>query len=158
RFNMIQPDWNGYNVLQLAASRVGGLDLGFLPQASGMNTKAILEAADVGKMDVIWLLGADELDFQKMNKSFVIYQGHHGDKGAHPGDVVLPGAAYTEKNAIYVNTEGRSQLAQQAVFPPGEAREDWAILRAFSEVIGKPLPFDNITQLRTKMIAVAPVL
>ncbi|MFY9288536.1 MAG: NADH-quinone oxidoreductase subunit NuoG [Alphaproteobacteria bacterium] len=158
KFNMIQPDWNGFNVMQLVASRVGGIDLGFLPQAGGMGTKAILDAADVGKMDLVWLLGADELEFQKLNKSFVVYQGHHGDKGAHIADVVLPGAAYTEKNALYVNTEGRPQLAQQAVFPPGQAREDWAIIRAFSEVIGKALPFDNLTQLRAKMIVAAPTL
>ena len=180
KFNMIQPDWgvtspqskgkqlptsisevtpwNGFNVLQLAASRVGGLDLGFLPQTAGFGTNAILQAAEAGKMDLVWLLGADEIDMKKLNKSFVVYQGHHGDRGAHKADVILPGAAYTEKNAIYVNTEGRPQLALQAVFPPGQAREDWAIIRAFSEVIGKPLPFDTLVQLREKMMDAAPVL
>ena len=156
KFNMIQPEWNGFNVLQLAASRVGALDLGFLPGTNGLDTKGILDAAENGKMDLVWLLGADEIDLRKLNKSFVVYQGHHGDKGAHIADVILPGAAYTEKNAIYVNTEGRPQMALQAVFPPGQAREDWSIIRAFSEVIGKTLPFNTITQLRTKMIEAVP--
>jgi len=173
---MIQPEWNGFNVLQLAASRVGGLDLGFVPQGSGLSTNGILQAAEQGKMDVVWLLGADEIDAKRLdrsavavataqagaeqsrNKVFVIYQGHHGDAGAHRADVILPGAAYTEKNATYVNTEGRAQMAQQAVFPPGQAREDWAIVRALSEVIGKPLPFDTLVQLRQKMYEAAPVL
>jgi NADH-quinone oxidoreductase subunit G len=158
KFNMVTPEWNGFNVLQLAASRVGGLDLGFLPQANGLGVAGILDAATNGKMDMVWLLGADEIDLSKLNKSFVIYQGHHGDKGAHVADVILPGSAYTEKNATYVNTEGRPQMALQAVFPPGQAREDWAIIRAFSEVIGKPLPFDTLKHLRAMMIKAAPAL
>jgi NADH-quinone oxidoreductase subunit G len=158
KFHMVREDWNGFNVLQLAASRVGALDLDFLPQANGMATDAILGAAQNGDMDFIWLLGADEIDAQCFGKAFVVYQGHHGDAGAHRADVILPGAAYTEKSAIYVNTEGRPQMAMQAAFPPGEAREDWTILRAFSEVIGKTLPFDTLAQLRGKMFAAAPVL
>jgi NADH-quinone oxidoreductase subunit G len=157
-FNMIQPDWNGFNVLQSAASRVGGIDLGFLPTESGFGTGDILQACENGKMDMVYLLGADEVDMKRLGKAFVIYQGHHGDAGAHRADVILPGAAYTEKNAIYVNTEGRPQMAQQAAFPPGSAREDWKILRALSEVIGKSLPFDTLVQLREKMIAACPVL
>ena len=158
KFNMVQPEWNGFNVLQLAASRVGGLDMGFVPQANGMGTNAILDGTQQGKIDLVWLLGADEIDMQKLGKAFVVYQGHHGDAGAHRADVILPGAAYTEKNAIYVNTEGRPQLAQQAAFPPGEAREDWAILRAFSATINKPLPFDTLAQLRGTMVREFPVL
>ncbi len=163
KFNMIQPasdqtGWNGFNVMQLAASRVGGLDLGFVPQGSGLGTNGILQAAQADKMDIVWLLGADEIDTTKLGKTFVVYQGHHGDKGAHRADVILPGAAYTEKSSIYVNTEGRPQMALQAVFPPGQAREDWAIVRAFSEVIGKSLPFDSLTQLRAKMVEAVPVL
>ena len=107
---------------------------------------------------MVWLLGADELDMNELGKAFVVYQGHHGDAGAHRADVILPGAAYTEKNAIYVNTEGRPQMTQQAVFPPGEAREDWRILRAFSETIDRTLPFDDLAQLRALMFADAPVL
>jgi NADH-quinone oxidoreductase subunit G len=153
-FNAIRDDWNGFNVLQLAASRVGGLDLGFLPQAGGSSTRGIVS----GKMEVVWLLGADEVDLKNMGNAFVIYQGHHGDKGAHRADVILPGAAYTEKSGIYVNTEGRAQLALQAAFPPGEAREDWKIVRAFSETYGEPLPFDTMAQLRERMIEQVPVL
>jgi NADH-quinone oxidoreductase subunit G len=158
KFGMIQQDWNGFNVLQLAASRVGGLDLGFMPQGNGLGTRDILTAAESGKMEMIYLLGADEIDMKKLGKSFVIYQGHHGDVGAHRADVILPGAAYTEKSAIYVNTEGRPQRTQQAVFPPGEAREDWKIIRALSEVLGKSLPFDTLAQLRGKMIEASPLL
>ena len=158
KFNMIQPDWNGFNVLQLAAARVGGLDLGFLPQANGLGTRGILAAAESGKMEIVYLLGADEIDMKRLGKAFIIYQGHHGDQGAHRADVILPGAAYTEKNATYINTEGRPQMALQAVFPPGEAREDWMIFRALSEVIGKSLTFETLAQLRAKMFEVAPVL
>jgi len=156
KFNMIQPDWNGFNVMQLAAARTGGIDLGFLPQGNGLGTRGILAAAESGKMDMIYLLGADEVETKKLGKAFVIYQGHHGDKGAHRADVILPGAAYTEKNAIYVNTEGRPQTTSQAVFPPGAAREDWKIIRALSDVLRKPLPFDTLTQLRAKLIEACP--
>ncbi|MFA5041723.1 MAG: NADH-quinone oxidoreductase subunit NuoG [Bdellovibrionales bacterium] len=153
-FNAIREDWNGFNVLQNAASRVGGLDLGFLPQRSGSGTRDILK----GKMDALWLLGADECDLKNLGNTFVVYQGHHGDNGAERADVILPGAAYTEKTGIYVNTEGRPQLALQATFPPGDAREDWKIIRAFSQVWGTPLPFDTIAQLREKMFEKAPQL
>ena len=147
-----------FNVLQLAASRVGGLDLGFVPQANGLATKAMLDAAKNGKIDLVWLLGADEIDTSSLGKAFVVYQGHHGDAGAHRADVILPGAAYTEKSAIYVNTEGRAQMALQAAFAPGEAREDWTIIRAFSDVIGQTLPFNSLSQLRVKMFETAPAL
>jgi NADH-quinone oxidoreductase subunit G len=158
KFNLIRDGWNGFNVLQHVASRVGGLDLGFLPQANGFGTNGILSNNAQIKMDMVWLLGADEIDMTRLNGAFVIYQGHHGDAGAHRADVILPGAAYTEKSALYVNTEGRPQMALQAAFPPGEAREDWKIIRAFSEVIGRPLPFDTVDQLRAKMFVAAPVL
>jgi NADH-quinone oxidoreductase subunit G len=158
KFNIVHEDWNGFNVLQLAASRAGGLDLDFLPQTNGLGTRGILQACGQNKMDIVWLLGADEIDMKRFGTAFVIYQGHHGDVGAHRADVILPGAAYTEKSAVYVNTEGRPQMALRAVFPPGEAREDWAIIRACSEAVGKPLPFDTLAQLRTKMFDAAPVL
>ncbi|MDR3424516.1 MAG: NADH-quinone oxidoreductase subunit NuoG [Alphaproteobacteria bacterium] len=154
KFNAVREDWNGFNVLQLAAARVGGIDLDFLPQANGLGTRDILG----GKMEAIWLLGADEIDMQNIGNAFVIYQGHHGDRGAHRADVILPGAAYTEKSGIYVNTEGRPQLALQATFPPGEAREDWKIIRAFSGVFGNALPFDTLMDLRKQMFEFAPVL
>ncbi|SMF25089.1 NADH dehydrogenase subunit G [Tistlia consotensis] len=149
--------WNGFNLLQRAASRVGGLELGFLPGEGGLDTEAILEAASQGAIEFVWLLGADELDMARLGSAFVVYQGHHGDAGAHRADVILPGAAYTEKNATYVNTEGRVQLGRLAVFPPGEAREDWTILRALSERVGQRLPYDNLGELRRRLIETAPV-
>ncbi len=157
KYNMLQPDWNGYNVLQLAASRVGGLDMGFLPQAGGMATRKMLEGAQSGQIEALYLLGADEIDTTRLGKCFVIYQGHHGDRAAHRADVILPGAAYTEKTALYVNTEGRPQLARQACFPPGEAREDWKIIRALAGALGKNLPYDHHAELQTRMVSAVPV-
>jgi NADH-quinone oxidoreductase subunit G len=107
---------------------------------------------------VVFLLGADEIDMSRLGNAFVIYQGHHGDRGAARADVILPGAAYTEKNAIYVNTEGRPQRARLAVFPPGQAKEDWKILRALSEVLGHKVPLDSIGQVRARMAELAPQL
>ncbi len=151
-------DWNGYNVLQLAAGRVGALDLNFLPGAGGRDFSSILAGCKSGDIDVVYNLGADEFDTKKLGGAFVIYQGHHGDAGARHADVVLPGAAYTEQNAIYVNTEGRAQMACRASFPPGEAREDWAILRALSDRVGQTLPYDDLFALRQAMIEDAPTL
>jgi NADH-quinone oxidoreductase subunit G len=106
---------------------------------------------------MVWLLGADEVDTRRLGNAFVVYQGHHGDAGAHRADVILPGAAYTEKDGVYINTEGRVQVGRRAVFPPGEAREDWRILRAFSEVIGHRLPYDSLGALRERLRAASPV-
>ena len=144
--------WNGFNLLHTAAARVGGLDLGFVPGSNGRDVASILEGAESGDIKAVYLLGADEINTLKLNDAFVIYQGHHGDVGAHCADVILPGAAYTEKSGTYVNTEGRAQVGRLAVFPPGEAREDWTIIRALSEVIGKRLPYDSLQQVRSHMI------
>ena len=154
--NMIQDGWNGFNVLHTAAARVGGLELGFLPGQGGKGTADILEAATAGQIDVVYLLGADEIDTAKLGKAFVIYQGHHGDRGAHRADVILPGAAYTEKNGLYVNTEGRVQMARMAVFPLGEAREDWKILRALGDQLGVRLPYDSLAQVRKRLAETSP--
>ncbi len=154
----IKPSWNGFNVLHNAAARVAGLDLGLVPAKGGLDVEGILNAAGEGAIDVVYLLGADEIDMGRLGSAFVIYQGSHGDKGAHRADVILPGAAYTEKDAIYVNTEGRSQMTTRAVFPPGEAREDWTIIRALSGTLGKPLPFDSTQALRAKLFAARPHL
>jgi NADH-quinone oxidoreductase subunit G len=156
----IKPDlgWNGFNVLHTAAARAGGLDLGLVPAKGGLDVEAMLDAASNGELDVLYLLGADEIDVERLGSAFVIYQGSHGDAGAHRADVILPGAAYTEKDATYVNTEGRPQMTARAVFPPGEAREDWKIIRALSGVIGKTLPFDRVQQLRAKLFAAHPHL
>ena len=152
-----EPAWNGFNVLQRVASRVAGLDIGFLPGEGGRATEDILSAAESGEIEVVYLLGADEFDTARLSKTFVIYQGHHGDAGAQAADVILPGAAYTEKNGTYVNTEGRVQLGRLAAFPPGEAREDWTILRALSAVLGKALPYDNLGMLRQSLVERFPV-
>ena len=154
---MVSEDWNGFNVLQHAASRVGGLDLGFLPGEGGLDRDGIVAAAAAGAVEVVYLLGADEIDTARLGDAFVIYQGHHGDAGAHRADVILPGAAYTEKNATYVNTEGRVQRARLAVFPPGDAKEDWAILRALSETLGQTLPYDSLEQVRARMVEINDV-
>ena len=148
---MVREDWNGFNVLHRAASRVGGLDLGFVPGPGGRDVAGILAGCATGEIDALYLLGADEIDTDALGSAFVIYQGHHGDRGARRADVVLPGAAYTEKDATYVNTEGRVQRASRAVFPPGDAREDWKILRALSAVLGQPLPYDSLPALRARM-------
>ncbi len=116
----------------------------------------ILEGAPKGEIDFIYLLGADEFDIAHLGRAFVVYQGTHGDAGAHHADVVLPGAAYTEKEGLYVNFEGRVQRAKRAAFPPGEAKEDWAILRALSDVLGKKLPYDDLEALRAVIVAQAP--
>jgi NADH-quinone oxidoreductase subunit G len=150
--------WNGLAVLHTAASRVGGLDVCALPGEGGRATREIIKAAGAGDIDVVFLLGADEIDMNALGHAFVIYQGTHGDAGAHRADVILPGAAYTEKSAIYVNTEGRPQMTMRATFPPGEAREDWAILRALSETLGHTLPWNSLPELRTAMYRVAPQL
>jgi NADH-quinone oxidoreductase subunit G len=140
------------NVLHTAASRVGGLDMGFIPKAGGLSAKAMVAK---GAADVLVLLGADEVDLSA-TEAFVVYIGAHGDAGANRADVILPGAAYTEKNGLYVNTEGRVQMAQRAVFPKGEAREDWAILRALSGHLGATLPYDTLDQLREKLFTDHP--
>ena len=150
----LSQDWHGFNVLHTAAGRVGALDLGFVPGPNGKSVDAMLN----GGVDLLWLLGADGFDPARIAAgTFVVYQGHHGDAGAQRADVILPGAAYTEKSGTYVNTEGRAQRAFKAVYPPGEAREDWTILRAFSAVIGKALPYDTIEALRARMEQINPV-
>jgi NADH-quinone oxidoreductase subunit G len=148
------PAWNGFNILHTAAARVAGLDVGFVPGKGGKDAAGILS----GDMDVVYLLGADECDLSKLGSSFVIYQGSHGDQGALAADVILPGAAYTEKSATYVNTEGRAQQTVKAAFAPGQAKEDWAIIRALSERAGAALPYDSLAELRAQMYKAAPQL
>jgi NADH-quinone oxidoreductase subunit G len=155
-YGVVTKDWNGFNVLHTAAARVAGLDIGFLPEKSGLDVDGMYKAAEGGKLDLVWLLGADEVDFARLKGAFVIYQGHHGDAGAHHADVVLPGAAYTEKDGIYVNTEGRVQYANRAAFPPGDAREDWTIIRALAARVKVSLGFDNLGELRDDLIEAVP--
>ncbi len=147
--------WNPFNVLHASAAQVGGLDIGFVPGENGLDIGGMFDSGDI---EVLYLLGADEFDVSRTGAAFVIYQGSHGDRGARMADIVLPGAAYTEKHGTYVNTEGRVQLGERAVFPPGDAREDWTIVRALSEHLGAKLPFDNIRELRQALYKAYPHL
>lgn len=148
--NFLTEEWNGYNVLQRAASRAGAFEVGFVTPSA-----EVAEATP----KFIWLLGADEINEADIPKdAFVVYQGHHGDKGAQIADVVLPGAAYTEKNATYINTEGRVQMTRAATGLPGAARTDWKIIRAVSEFLGAPLPYDDVAALRDRMVEISPAL
>ena len=150
---VVKDGWNGFNILHTEAGLVGALDIGFVPGEGGLDTGGMLKA---GALDVLFLLGVDEVDVPA--GPFVVYIGTHGDRGAHRADVILPGAAYPEKSATYVNTEGRVQMTTRAAFPPGDAREDWAILRALSETLGCKLPFDSLLALRQAMYAGYPHL
>jgi NADH-quinone oxidoreductase subunit G len=141
---VVKDGWNGFNLLHGAASRVGGLDLGLVPGEGGLDARAMARA------------GADEIDIER--GAFVVYIGTHGDRGAHRADVILPGAAYPEKTGVYVNTEGRPQFAERATFPPGDAREDWAILRALSDALGARLPYDSLSALRAALAVAHPDL
>ncbi|MCC3860861.1 NADH-quinone oxidoreductase subunit NuoG [Pseudemcibacter aquimaris] len=153
KYGMISDDWNGFNVLHTAASRVAALDMGLVTEGG---IEGVLNGAEKGDIKVVYNMGADELDTSRLANAFVIYQGSHGDEGVKNADVILPGVAYTEKPGTYLNTEGRVQVAQRAIFGPGEAREDWTIFRALSEALGKTLPYDNIIQLRKAMVADYP--
>ncbi|MCB1782921.1 MAG: NADH-quinone oxidoreductase subunit G, partial [Alphaproteobacteria bacterium] len=153
KLGVVKEGWNGFNILHSAASRVGALEIGFTPSKGGKNFSEIIAGSKDGSIKALYLLGADEFN-TRINigwKTFVIYQGHHGDHGAQRADVILPGAAYTEKDALYVNTEGRVQIARAAVSPPGEAKEDWKILRALSDKLGKTLPYNTLADLHAHM-------
>ncbi len=151
KFKLVKDGWNGFNVLHIGASRTGGLMLGY---AFDGGIRAIAEQ----KPKLLFALGADEMDYGLFHDSFKVFIGHHGDAGAHAADVILPGAAYTEKNGTYVNLEGRVQRSNKAIFAPGDAREDWSILRALSDVMGKTLPFDSFEELRAAMATDHPEL
>ncbi|MBT5920358.1 MAG: NADH-quinone oxidoreductase subunit G, partial [Alphaproteobacteria bacterium] len=153
--DMVTSDWNGFNVLHNAAARVAGLDLGLVPGEGGMDVAGMQAAGAKGDLDVVFLLGADEIDTNAFGDAFVVYIGSHGDNGAHHADVILPAAAYTEKPGTYVNTEGRVQRAERATFPPGDGREDWTILRALSERLGQTLSYDSLPELRARMVEIA---
>jgi NADH-quinone oxidoreductase subunit G len=149
KYKLVSDEWNGFNVLHMAAARMGGLMLGYA-QPSGISA--------LHGTKLVFALGADEVDWSAFKASFKVYIGHHGDKGAAAADVVLPGASYAEKPGTYVNLEGRVQRGERAVFPPGDAREDWTILRALSQVLGHTLPFDTYDGLRVAMFAEVPAL
>jgi NADH-quinone oxidoreductase subunit G len=151
KYKLVRDGWNGFNVLHMAASRMGGLMLGYA-QPGGI---ADLVAA---KPKMLISLGADEVDYTQFANAIVVYIGHHGDKGAHAADVILPAAAFSEKAGTYVNTEGRVQFADKAVFAPGDAREDWTILRAMADALGVSVGFDSFADLRSAMVAAVPAL
>jgi NADH-quinone oxidoreductase subunit G len=148
---VVRDDWNGFAVLHTAASRVGALDLGLVPGEGGRDVAGILAGAHGKEIEAVYLLAADELDTESFGKAFVIYQGHHGDAGAHRADVHPAGRCLHREAGTYVNTEGRGAVRLRACYPPGEAREDWAILRALSERLGKPLPYDTLEQVRARL-------
>ena len=151
KYKLVRDGWNGFNVLHMAASRMGGLMLGYA-QKGGV--------ADLvkAKPKMVISLGADEVDYTKFAGSMIVYIGHHGDKGAHAADVILPAAAFSEKPGTYVNTEGRVQWADKAVFAPGDAREDWTILRAMADALGVSVGFDSFDGLRAAMAKAVPAL
>jgi NADH-quinone oxidoreductase subunit G len=149
--NAVKDGWNGFSVVHMAASRMGGLMLGYA-QPGGI--KDIVAA----KPKLAFFLGADEVDFTAFDKTLKVYVGHHGDKGAHAADVILPAAAWTEKDFTTVNTEGRVQRSEKAVFAPGDAREDWSIFRALADALGVSVGFDSFDECRAAMIAAVPAL
>src|SRR6266702_874949 len=149
----VKDGWSGFGVLHETAPRVGALDIGYVAGPGGLNAA---QMTTFGTLDLLFLLGADEI--KASDATFVVYIGTHGDRGAHRADVILPAAAYTEKSAIYVNTEGRVQMTGRAAFPPGEAREDWAIVRALSEALGKKLGYDSLAALRQAVFKAVPHL
>jgi NADH-quinone oxidoreductase subunit G len=151
KYKLVKEGWNGFNVLHFAAARMGGLMLGYAHEGG-------IKALAKKKPKLAFFLGSDEVDYSLFKDSFKVYVGHHGDAGAKAADVILPGAAYTEKSGTYVNLEGRVQRSERAVFPPGDAREDWSIFRALSEVLGAKLPFDSLDQLRVEMAKAVPAL
>lgn len=156
-YKVVREGWNGFNVLQKTASRVGALDLGFRPGPKGYSQKEMIAAFEQGKLKVLYLLGADELTITKPKEGIIIYQGSHGDRGAELADIILPGCAYTEKSGTYVNAEGRPQQTQRAIFPPNLARNDWKILKALGDSLGYDLPYLNIQDVREKMAETSEV-
>ena len=155
---VVKDSWNGFNILHTAAGRVGALDVCALAGEGGKNTARHSGRCEEGELDVLFLGGADEINTNELASTFVVYVGTHGDAGAHRADVILPSAAYTEKSVTYVNTEGRAQMTTRAAFPPGEAKEDWAILRALSEALDVTQGWNSLEELRQAMYAIAPQL
>ncbi|ABD44633.1 NADH dehydrogenase I, G subunit [Ehrlichia chaffeensis str. Arkansas] len=151
KFGMLRDDWNGFNVLHKASARVGALDIGFVPSSNTNIMSDIINGIGSSEIEVLYLLGADEVEISRSKSSFIIYQGHHGDRGAQVADVILPGAAYTEKNATYVNTEGRVQRTNIAVSPPGLAREDWLIIKELSKYLKMDMQYESLNCIRNKL-------
>jgi NADH-quinone oxidoreductase subunit G len=156
KFDLVKDGWNGFNVLHISAARMASLMLGFT--YSSENGPGGMGDIAAAAPKVLLSLGADEMEYAPYAGSLKVYIGHHGDKGAHHADIILPGASYAEKDGTYVNTEGRVQFAEKAVFAPGDAREDWTILRALADALGVTVGFDSFDQLQAAMIAAVPAL
>jgi len=151
---VVRDDWNGFNIVHQTASSVGGLDIGFVPVGEALSSLDMIN----GGVDLLFLMGADELEAGQAKPSTIVYMGHHGDRGAMMADIILPTAAFTEKSSLYVNLEGRVQMAERCVFPKGEAKEDWAVWRALSSLVGTPLDYDSLDALRYRLIKDFPHL
>ena len=158
KFNFINNDWNGFNVLHSAASRAGAMSIGFFPSGKGMITEEIISNYNNNKLDLLYLLGADELNLEKNDDCFVIYQGHHGDVGAQIADLVFPAAAFCEQNGLYMNTEGRVQESIRSTFPLGEAKENWEIIYLLAKEMSIDIGFSNLNELRNQLIEEFPII
>ena len=158
KFNFINNGWNGFNVLHSAASRAGAMSIGFFPSGKGMITEEIISNYNNNKLDLLYLLGADELNLEKNDDCFVIYQGHHGDIGAQIADLVFPAAAFCEQNGLYMNTEGRVQESIRSTFPLGEAKENWEIIYLLAKEMSIDIGFSNLNELRNQLIEEFPII
>ena len=158
KFNFINNGWNGFNVLHSAASRAGAMSIGFFPSGKGMITEEIISNYNNNKLDLLYLLGADELNLEKNDDCFVIYQGHHGDVGAQIADLVFPAAAFCEQNGLYMNTEGRVQESIRSTFPLGEAKENWEIIYQLAKEMSIDIGFSNLNELRNQLIEEFPII
>ncbi|WP_375330672.1 NADH-quinone oxidoreductase subunit NuoG [Candidatus Tisiphia endosymbiont of Oplodontha viridula] len=157
KYKIVRDDWNGFNILHNHASMVGSLDIGFSPKNGGNGVFEILQKAERGEIKFVYLLGSDEIDMNKIKSSFVVYQGHHGDNGANVADVIFPASSYTEKDATYVNFEGRPQYGKAATHPVGQAKEDWVIIKNLANSLGLNLGMNNLDEIRTRLAAEFPV-
>ncbi|MDR0329911.1 MAG: NADH-quinone oxidoreductase subunit NuoG [Rickettsia sp.] len=157
KYKIVRDDWNGFNILHNHASMVGSLDIGFSPKNGGNGVSEILQKAERGEIKFVYLLGSDEIDMNKIKSSFVVYQGHHGDNGANVADVIFPASSYTEKDATYVNFEGRPQYGKAATRPVGQAKEDWVIIKNLANSLGLNLGMNNLYEIRTRLAAEFPV-
>ncbi|WP_341790351.1 NADH-quinone oxidoreductase subunit NuoG [Rickettsia endosymbiont of Polydrusus tereticollis] len=153
RYNIVREAWNGFNILHNHTSIVGGLDIGF----NSITTNEILAKAEQKEIKLVYLLGSDEIDFDKLKSAFIVYHGHHGDLGATNADVILPSAAYTEQSGIYVNLEGRPQISNKAVEPVGEAKEDWLIIKNLANHLKIEIGVNNLEEVRSKLAAEYPI-
>ncbi|MDR0773796.1 MAG: NADH-quinone oxidoreductase subunit NuoG [Rickettsia sp.] len=157
KYKIVRDDWNGFNILHNHASMVGSLDIGFSPKNGGNGVSEILQKAESGEIKFVYLLGSDEIDMNKIKSSFVVYQGHHGDNGANVADVIFPASSYTEKDATYVNFEGRPQYGKAATHPVGQAKEDWVIINNLANSLGLNLGMNNLDEIRNRLAAEFPV-